>query len=61
MSIDSDTEAIEKQLRTLNERIADLNEQIAEIVALLKEQAKDPKAEDAPASATEAHENPPDE
>jgi hypothetical protein len=58
MSIDADTEVIEKQLRILNE-------QIEEIVALLKEQAKEqtegPKAEDAPASATEKHENPPDD
>jgi uncharacterized membrane protein len=58
MSIDSDTEAIESQLRRLNE-------QIAEIVALLKEQAKEqtegPKAEDAPASATQPQENPPNE
>ena len=53
MTIDSDTEVIETQLRLFNV-------QLAEIVNLLKEIAKTPSADDAPASVTAKHENPPE-
>jgi hypothetical protein len=53
-NIDSDTEAIERQLIILNEQIGD-------VISLLEKLAEGPRAEDAPVSATETHENPPNE